>query len=153
LTKVAREVIHRFASLAEINGISIRLESPESAVLDIEEEDMELLCSNLLLNAIQHSQSQGLVQVRIEQTGSSVDLWIVDKGAGIHPDAQPHIFERFYRGDPSRSRSTGGTGLGLSICEAVVKKSQGQIHVESELGKGTRVLVRLPIGSTIAVSA
>jgi signal transduction histidine kinase len=153
LTKVAREVVHRFASLAEMNGISIRLEAPESAALDIEEEDMELLCSNLLLNAIQHSQSQGLVQVRIEQTGSSVDLWIIDEGTGIHPDAQPHIFERFYRGDPSRSRSTGGTGLGLSICEALVKKSQGQIHVESELGRGTRVLVRLPISSVIAVSA
>ena len=72
-------------------------------------------------------------------------LAIEDDGDGIAPEDLPHVFDRFYRGDPSRSRNTGGTGLGLSICKAIVSRWQGTIEISSELGIGTRVMVRLPV--------
>ena len=68
-------------------------------------------------------------------------LEVQDVGSGIAPEALPHIFERFYREDRSRSRETGGTGLGLSICKSIVEAAGGSIAVESSLEQGTRVLV------------
>jgi signal transduction histidine kinase len=73
-----------------------------------------------------------------------MELDIEDDGAGIAPLDLPHVFDRFYRGDPSRSRNTGGTGLGLAICKAIVSRGQGTIEIASELGIGTRVMVRFP---------
>ena len=75
----------------------------------------------------------------------AVELTVEDHGEGIDPDALPHVFDRFYRGDPSRTRSTGGAGLGLAICKAVVEKAGGTIALASKPGKGTTVTVRLPM--------
>jgi signal transduction histidine kinase len=66
---------------------------------------------------------------------------VTDRGDGIGPEALPHIFERFYREDTSRSRETGGTGLGLAICKSIVDAAGGIIEVESTVGVGTRVMV------------
>jgi len=74
-------------------------------------------------------------------------LAIEDDGEGIAPQDLPHVFDRFYRGDPSRSRKTGGTGLGLAICRAIALKSHGTIDITSELGIGTKVIVDLPSAS------
>jgi signal transduction histidine kinase len=73
-----------------------------------------------------------------------VELRIEDSGDGIEPALLPHVFERFSRGDPSRSRNTGGTGLGLAICKAIVDKAGGTIALHSEVGQGTTAVVRLP---------
>jgi signal transduction histidine kinase len=72
-------------------------------------------------------------------------LEIEDHGDGIDPEALPHVFNRFYRGDPSRTRNTGGTGLGLAICKAIVDKAGGSIVLTSQCGLGTTATVRLPI--------
>ena len=69
---------------------------------------------------------------------------VVDQGEGIPESALPHVFERFYRADRSRSRASGGAGLGLSICKAIVERSGGTIHIQSVVGKGTEVTVVLP---------
>jgi|HubBroStandDraft_4_1064222.scaffolds.fasta_scaffold1914056_1 signal transduction histidine kinase len=69
---------------------------------------------------------------------------VQDFGTGISPESLPHVFDRFFREDSSRSRETGGAGLGLSICKAIVEKAGGSIEIESEKGKGTIVKVRLP---------
>jgi signal transduction histidine kinase len=69
---------------------------------------------------------------------------VEDTGVGIPAEHLPYVFERFRRGDPSRSRATGGFGLGLSICKAIVEAYDGHIEIESRDGAGTRVLVSLP---------
>lgn len=74
-----------------------------------------------------------------------VTLHVTDTGTGIAPEDIPHLFERFWRGDRSRTRSTGGAGLGLSICKAVVDACSGSIVVNSEPSQGTCVTVRLPL--------
>ena len=79
-------------------------------------------------------------------------MTVEDDGEGIAAEDLPHVFERFYRGDPSRSRNTGGTGLGLSICKAVVSRWQGEIEIASDLGVGTRVSVRLPAAKRSSAS-
>jgi signal transduction histidine kinase len=76
----------------------------------------------------------------------------VDQGDGIPPEVLPYVFERFYRGDPSRNRKTGGTGLGLSICKAIVDAAGGQITLNSTLGVGTTVVVQLPLARVKASS-
>jgi len=154
VTRVAQSVVQQFASMAEINGIPVVVSTPPSLVLNIEEKELHLLCSNLVLNALQHSESKGEVRIVAESDKDWAELQIIDSGTGIDPEAQPHIFERFYRGDSSRSRRTGGTGLGLAICEAIVQKYCGTIQVTSELGKGTTVRVRLPrLGQPVAESS
>jgi signal transduction histidine kinase len=79
--------------------------------------------------------------VKVEHDGTFV---VEDEGDGIAPEDLPHVFDRFYRGDPSRSRNTGGTGLGLSICKAIVTRYQGTIRIASQPQAGTRVTVHFP---------
>ncbi len=115
--------------------------SPASYVKLLPERGFTLL-SNLILNAVQHSSPGLTVTVCLrKQPQGSVMLDVEDAGTGISPEALPHIFERFYREDRSRSRDTGGTGLGLSICKSIVDAAGGSISVESEAGQGTRVTV------------
>ena len=73
-----------------------------------------------------------------------VQIRVRDTGSGIAPDALPHIFDRFYRGDPSRTRATGNSGLGLAIVRGIVETHGGSIAVQSELGKGTCFTITLP---------
>jgi signal transduction histidine kinase len=111
-------------------------------------DDCTLLISNLLLNALQHSPPERSVQLRLTVESdahfAAVELTVEDHGEGIDHDVLPHVFDRFYRGDPSRARSTGGAGLGLAIAKAIVERAGGSIRLASELGKGTTVTVSLP---------
>jgi signal transduction histidine kinase len=91
---------------------------------------------------LQHSAGGSEVRAVAGQDG---ELAIEDDGDGIAAEDLPHVFDRFYCGDPSRSRHTGGTGLGLSICKAIVSRWQGTIEITSELGIGTKVRVHLPV--------
>lgn len=143
--KVVREVVSELKSVAELGRIAVDVQACETPTVDIDAEQLRLLCSNLILNAIQHSHAEGIVRVRCVHTGASIELDVSDRGTGIDPEVLPHLFERFYRGDPSRSRKTGGTGLGLAISKAIALRFAGSIEIESKLGEGTRVLVRLPV--------
>jgi signal transduction histidine kinase len=106
--------------------------------------DGSLLVSNLLLNALQHSPSGTSVAIRLSHTDGAVELAIEDHGEGIDPAALPHVFDRFYRGDPSRARATGGAGLGLAICKGIVEKACGSVQLASQPVQGTTVRVLLP---------
>jgi signal transduction histidine kinase len=144
LAAVLRQVSQQFESMAELKHLKIILMAEEPVWVDVDPEQLQLLCSNLVLNSLQHSPAGSLVQAAVEQDGTQAELTIEDTGEGIAPEDLPHVFERFYRGDPSRSRNTGGTGLGLAICKAIASKWLGTIEIASDLGLGTKVKVRFP---------
>ena len=155
LTEVLRQVVQQFESMAELKRLQVLVLAEGPVMVDIEPEQLQLLCGNLLLNALQHSPGgsaiRAIVQI-VQQDGTQVELAIEDDGEGIDAQDLPHVFDRFYRGDPSRSRNTGGTGLGLAICKAIVSRWQGSIEIVSELGVGTRVMARLPVSTLPSAS-
>jgi signal transduction histidine kinase len=144
LSQVLRQVSEQFESMAELKHLKIVLLAEEPVWVDVDREQLQLLCSNLLLNALQHSPAGSAVRAVVQQDGTRSELVVEDAGEGIAPEDLPHVFERFYRGDPSRSRNTGGTGLGLAICKAIASRWQGTIEIASDLGIGTKVVVRFP---------
>ncbi len=100
---------------------------------------------NLCDNAIKYNKVGGEVKVSVEKQDAGALLTVSDTGIGIPPQEQERIFERFYRVDKSRSKEVGGTGLGLSIVKHAVLIHHGTIEVDSEIGKGTTITVRLPM--------
>ena len=100
------------------------------------------------MNALQHSPPQGCVTITVDSRDAVTELRIMDRGEGIPEAALPHVFDRFYRADRSRSRNSGGAGLGLSICKAIVDRSNGTVRIQSTVGIGTQVTVTLPQSKT-----
>jgi signal transduction histidine kinase len=152
LTDVLRQVAQQFESMAELKRLQILILAEGPVMVDIEPEQLQLLCGNLLLNALQHSPAGSAIRAVVQQNGSQAELAIEDDGEGIAAQDLPHVFDRFYRGDPSRSRNTGGTGLGLAICKAIASRWQGTIDIASDLGIGTRVVVRFPLSAVPSAS-
>jgi heavy metal sensor kinase len=102
------------------------------------------LFSNLLENAARHTPAAGHITVTARADGESAIVRVRDTGEGIAPEHLPHVCERFYRVDTARARRHGGTGLGLAICQSIVEAHGGTLTLESVVGKGTTVTVRLP---------
>jgi two-component system phosphate regulon sensor histidine kinase PhoR len=98
---------------------------------------------NLIDNAIKYGREQGRVVVSVVESGRQVRIAVRDDGAGIAPEHQPRIFERFYRIDKSRSRESGGSGLGLAISKHIVEAHKSSIRVKSTLGEGTTLEFKL----------
>jgi signal transduction histidine kinase len=144
LVDTLQQVSQQFESMAELKRIRIMVSATSPAIVDADPEQLHLLCGNLLLNALQHSAGGSTIRAVLRHDAIGTELDIEDDGDGIALRDLPHVFDRFYRGDPSRSRNTGGTGLGLAICKAIVSRGQGTIEIASELGIGTRVMVRFP---------
>jgi signal transduction histidine kinase len=99
---------------------------------------------NLLSNAFHYTQGGGKVFLRMYLEEQDIVIEVADTGPGIAKEELPHIFERFYRADKSRNRATGGVGLGLAIAKGYVEAHGGTIDVESEVGKGTKFIIKLP---------
>jgi signal transduction histidine kinase len=144
LAEVARDVAAQMETLAQIRGVTIRVEAQGSAPVPLSADACGSLLANLLLNAAQHTPAGGSVKSEIS-VGPEIVLKVRDTGSGIAAEDVPHLFERFWRGDRSRARATGGAGLGLSICKAIVDSCGGVIRVASRLGEGTCVTVTLPV--------
>jgi signal transduction histidine kinase len=137
--------IAHLAEFAAAQDIQIEFSSAGEAIVCADPSDLELIWLNLLENAVQYSPRNSIVTVTLKSEEGTAAVSVTDCGCGI-PEAQlPHIFERFYRADPSRSRSTGGFGLGLAIAKSLVEVHKGCISAESELGRGTRVTVAFPV--------
>jgi signal transduction histidine kinase len=103
------------------------------------------LLFNLLDNAIKYTPQGGRVEVTTQCQNGTARLIVSDTGIGISPEHVAHVFERFYRVDPARSRDAGGIGLGLSICRVIAEGHGGTIRLESHEGNGTKVVVTLPL--------
>lgn len=152
LVDTLRLVSQQFESMAELKHVRILVLAEGPVMVKVDREQLQLLCSNLFLNALQHSPAGSAIRAVVQQNGTSAEMAIEDDGEGIAPEDLPHVFERFYRSDPSRSRNTGGTGLGLAICKAIVSRWQGNIEIASDLGVGTKVAVRLPVAQPSSAS-
>jgi two-component system phosphate regulon sensor histidine kinase PhoR len=113
-----------------------------------DEQQIEQLVRNLVDNAMKYGASDKPVTVGLEKIGDNqVQLSVQDRGEGIAPEHLPHLTRRFYRTDPGRSRASGGTGLGLAIVKHIVERHRGRLDIESTVGVGTTVTVRLPLQS------
>ena len=136
--------VQQVQPFAQIKEINISTEFHTKTDVPVDSRDAVLLCSNLLMNALQHSPEGSSIRVTLTSEGPWAKLFIQDEGEGIHPEDLPHLFEPFYRGDPSRSRKSGGSGLGLSICKAICDRAGGSIEIWNRLPKGASVTVSLP---------
>jgi len=161
LTSTCEAAIARIRSLAETRNVALEFEGPGAIQILADPEDLELIWLNLLENAVQYSPAGSKVKIRVQTNGDfEAQVSVIDSGPGIPAGELPHIFERFHRGDPSRSRSTGGFGLGLAICKALVDAYGGKIEAiglrdetapDRELAgdkmsaRGTEIRVHLPI--------
>jgi signal transduction histidine kinase len=151
LRDAVEEAMMQNRPLAELKGIEIGFEAQVAvdAHVGIDRRDSVILCSNILHNALQHSQEGGRVDIALSVEGQTVQLTIQDRGEGIAEEDLRHIFDPFYRGDPSRSRKSGGTGLGLSIYKAICDRSGGTIEVVNHPGGGAMATVSLPVQAAV----
>ena len=115
---------------------------------------LEQVVRNLVDNALKYGATEGRVTVSLDlASGEQARITVEDEGEGIAPEQIPHLTRRFYRTDPGRSRASGGTGLGLAIVKHIVERHRGRLDITSELGKGTRVVIRLPLAQAEAEAA
>ncbi len=128
--------------------IVVRLDDTPQPMLG-DEAQLGQLAHNVISNAMKYGRSGTPVTVELLPAGNRVRLSVSDEGDGIAPDHLPRLTERFYRVDEARSRSVGGTGLGLAIVKHISERHQGQLAIESELGKGTRVSVTFPLATEV----
>ena len=145
LAEISADVLEDFGELAALAQVKLAQGAWVAPAL-VRGVDSELsrLVINLLSNAIQHSPAGGRVDVELQQRGREIRLSIRDSGPGISAAEQEHIFDRFTRLDPARSRQQGGTGLGLAIAKAIALRHGGRITVESTPGEGSCFDVVLP---------
>ena len=145
LSDLVSDTLESFSQLAKQQEITLegQVESDVDPVL-MDTQAIGRVFNNLISNALRYTPSRGRVSVWVRRTSAGVEVTVSDTGEGIRVHDLPHIFERFYRGDASRSRSRGGAGLGLAIARSIVRAHGGDIRVQSELGKGTQFTFHLP---------
>lgn len=129
----------------DMGGLSLELElSPGLPQASVDAQRIGQVMRNLLGNAVAHTPRGGRITISTRGDGSGVAITVADTGEGIGPDDLPHIFDRFFRADKSRSRATGGSGLGLTIAKRLVEAHGGKIQAQSEPGKGSRFTFTVP---------
>lgn len=144
---VLQRVVHIFEKRAKAKRIPLSIDCPDDLNAPINIALLEQAIGNLLDNAIKYSGEDTNVSIAAKQDGNQVTIAVVDQGPGIEQKHLPRIFERFYRVDTARSRSLGGTGLGLAIVKHIALAHQGNVTVESTLGRGTTFSLHLPQSS------
>jgi signal transduction histidine kinase len=146
IVPLINETAAAFELLAEEKGVRLQVEVP-GELDDACADRMRLrqVLHNLLANALRHTPEGGTVTISARAEETSVALAVADSGEGISPQALPHVFDRFYRTDPSRSRETGGSGLGLAIVKALVETQGGRVEAASPgVGQGSVFTLHLP---------
>ena len=110
-----------------------------------DKDGIERVILNIMSNAIKYTPENGTIKVYVGFVYNDAYIKVIDNGIGIPEKDLSRIFERFYRVDKARSREFGGTGLGLSIAQEILSKNNGSIDIKSEVGKGTEVVIRIPV--------
>lgn len=143
LARTAADCIELVRPLAAERGIIVHTDLPPTNCLG-DSDRIALVITNLLTNAVHYNKEHGEIRISAKRERDSVTLTVTDTGQGISAADLPHVFERFWRADPSRSRANGRTGLGLAIAKSIVEIHGGSIEAAGELGKGSIFTVRLP---------
>jgi signal transduction histidine kinase len=142
LASLFEDVRDLFGDVAEEKGVTLRVEEEDAASVRADRTRVLQALVNLADNAVKYTPSGGEVVLAARREGAWGVVTVADDGIGIPPEDLPHVFDRLFRGD--RSRSERGLGLGLSLVRAIVQAHGGEVAVESALGRGSRFTLRLP---------
>ncbi|HET6422751.1 MAG TPA: ATP-binding protein [Planctomycetaceae bacterium] len=146
LDQLVGEAVELIQPLADQRKIAITCElAPVTVPAD--RHRLSQVLTNLLTNAVRYNRDDGSIVVTVSEEAETAVVAIRDTGIGIAPEHLPHIFDRFFRVDPARSRSEGSSGLGLAICQSLVAAHHGTLTTTSTLGEGTTMELRLPRGA------
>ena len=145
---VISDAVDRNEQLARSRSIRVLFQDEPGPEIYGNSEMLTTAVKNLIENAINYSSSGSQVGVGSKSMGDVAEVSVTDSGAGISPENQPRVFERFFRVDSSRSRETGGTGLGLSIVKHVAKIHRGEVKLFSQPGVGSTFTLRIPLAKS-----
>ena len=141
---VVREALERTLVIADAKDIVVNAKYPDDVFVMGDRELLTVAVKNLIENAIQYSDRKQSVGIGVTTRNGHVDIIVTDQGVGIPADEQSRVFERFYRVDESRDRTTGGTGLGLSLVKHIALSHRGEVTLFSQPGVGSTFTMRLP---------
>ncbi len=130
LTEIVRQTVESFSAAAQTRGIALYTEIEANVRITGYLEDMTRLAGILLDNAVKYTDARGLLRVMLTKRGRRAILAVENSCAGLDRNTLPHLFDRFYRADPSRSRETGGYGIGLSMAQMLVQRQKGKLTVD-----------------------
>lgn len=145
LQKLLIKIKNEFQDIALLKNIQLDWYTDQAIKMMGDNERLHQLFVILIDNALKYTEEGGTINVSCVQSGKMVKIVVEDTGMGIPKEDLPHIFDRFYRVNKSRSRSEGGTGLGLSIAKWIVEAHHGSIHAESTMDKGSRFIISFPL--------
>jgi two-component system sensor histidine kinase BaeS len=148
---VLEQVAEAHRGAAETAGVRLRTEPSADPEVPVDPARLRQLAGNLVANAVRHTPAGGTVTLRSEVHDGTLTVAVADTGVGIAAADLPKVFDRFWRADDSRTRSTGGSGLGLAIARKLAEAHGGTISVESTLGQGSVFTVRLPVAAAAPI--
>ncbi len=143
--EVVRKVVDHMQAVVEDRGQELEMHALQDCRVRGNEDRLSQLFFNLFDNASKYTPSGGKISVVATCEGQQARVVVRDTGVGIPAEHLPFVFDRFYRVDASRSQETEGTGLGLAICRSIAESHGGQLHIESNIGRGTSVILTIPI--------
>jgi len=139
--------VDKLRPIAAHSQLTLVQSAPPGIVVFADADRLEQVLTNLVDNALKYTPPGGRVEVQVAAVNGEVEVVVNDTGKGIRPEDLPHVFERFYRSDRSRTRGSGGTGLGLAIAKHIVEAHGGRISVSSRPNEGTTFTVTIPMSS------
>lgn len=143
LCSFLKKVYDKMYPAFQSRKMSLVYDCDQNIIVHIDQKRFEQVMINLLDNALKHSDEGSTVSIDVRAENKKVVMIVSDEGTGIPEEDLPHIFERLYRVDKSRSRASGGTGLGLAIVKEIIEAHGGSIYAESIYGKGTKMIITL----------
>lgn len=145
INSIIEDVSYLMKNAAKKKDIDINVQTSSLPIIYGDKDRFKQMIINLVDNAIKYSDNGGKINIVTKLQKKKCVIWVQDHGVGISKEHQERLFERFYRVDKARSRSQGGTGLGLAIVKHIVMKFNGEIKVESEVLKGSKFIVEIPL--------
>ncbi|MCS0601985.1 HAMP domain-containing histidine kinase [Streptomyces sp. LP11] len=144
VAELAHQAGSAYRARAEAAGVRITVEASREHWIEGDPVRLRQIVGNLLSNAIRHTPADGSVELRVTAAGDLTVIEVADTGTGIAAEDLPHVFDRFWRAEKSRNRTTGGSGLGLAIVRKLMEAHGGTVSVDSTVGAGTTFTLRLP---------
>jgi signal transduction histidine kinase len=147
LSQVIRDSINAVAALAKSKQVQLESDFPDIELV-FDADRISQVMINLLSNAIKFSYPDQVVQIKVSQRPTEIEIQVIDKGRGVPAEFKEAIFERFQQVESDDSKARGGTGLGLAIAKAIVERHGGKIGLDSKYGEGSTFWFTLPCDSS-----